>query len=159
SDDGIPRVRIENVRRRARAEAGQRRRELLLGRDFDPDVRGVPKTAGREPRRQAGLIRRDGVLALVALPRDAHLIRHGVVGRDVLHGGDDGFALRAVVPRLISQREIAIDVMLDPRGVAVLPCLVVVVAGTPVEVALIDWRCGANGCWGEWLIEPGGAGN
>ena len=118
----------------ARAKADERRRELLFGRDLDAGVRRVAQLAGRESRGEARLIRQDLVLALVALPRQRHRLRLGHEARRRLHGRDDRRAMRLVVARLISQRQVAVEVVLDAAGVALLLDLVEVVADAAVEI-------------------------
>ena len=96
----------------------------------------MPPVANRADK--ARLIRQDRVLALVALPREDHRLRLGHEARRRLHRRDHRGAVRLVVARLVSQRQVAVDVVLDAAGVALLLDLVEVVADAAVEIPRID---------------------
>ena len=110
-------------------------------------------------RRDARLIRQDRVLALVALARQRHRLRLRHEGRRVLNRRDDRRAVRLVVARLVAQSHVAVDVVLDAAGIALLLDLVEIGFHAAVEILLIDRvrRDHRRRC--QLRLGPGGAGD
>ena len=72
-------VQVDGI---ARADAGERRRELLFTGDLQAQAEVVAQPAGRRSRGEARLVREDVVVPLVRLPAEGHEI-----GRRVVRGG------------------------------------------------------------------------
>src|SRR5215203_2912042 len=107
----------------------------------------MARPAGYESRCKIRLVRRDRILTFVPLAGQYDRLRLWQETRRILNRGNDGSAMGSVVPRLIPQCHIAVDVVLDASGVAGLFHLVCVISDAAVEVPRVHGLRGDDGGW------------